>query len=209
MHCAMNKWFREIESLFRNGVSPESRLFASRYAKRAGQFINRTMKGFDKEAEETREMASSFYRLLEHKLRLNERSEPPSKEEVKAAIEQLKDVGKISIFVTAVIFPGGVISLVGLELLARKYGINFSFIPSAFRKTGKEQETDPETGREKASGSPKALEPGSNKTYPSGSTRTRMTGPRKSQHPGSPKTSEPGPRKPPDPDSRESPDDPS
>ena len=92
------------------------------------------MKGVDKEAEETREMASSFFRMLEHKLNLNDRTDPPTKEEVKAAVEQLKDVGRFSVFVTAVILPGGVFSLIGLEMLAKKYGINFTVIPSSFRK---------------------------------------------------------------------------
>jgi hypothetical protein len=145
----MNNWFREIEDLVRNGVNEESRLFANRYARKARIFIDRTMKGIDKEAEETREMASSFFRLLEHKLNLSERTVPPTKEEVKAAIEQLKDVGRYSVFVTAVILPGGVISLVGLELLARKYGINFSFIPSAFRKDKRDtgNSADPAAGQ--------------------------------------------------------------
>jgi len=130
----MNKWFKELVDLFRNGVSEESKIFANRYAKKASGFIDKTMKGIDKEAGETREMAGSFFRLLEHKLRLNDRTDPPSKEEVKAAVEQLKDMGRYSVFVTAVLLPGGVVSLVGLEILARKYGIEFSFIPSAFRK---------------------------------------------------------------------------
>ncbi len=145
----MKKMFRELEAILRKGWSVESRLFASRYAQKAGKVIHRTMRGFDKEAGETREMAVSFFRLLEHKLNLNERTEPPSKEEVRAAIEQLKDVGKFSVFVTAVLLPGGVISLVGLELLAQKYGIKFSFIPSAFRKKNQERgtETQEEPGR--------------------------------------------------------------
>jgi len=130
----MNKWFKELEDLFRNGASEESKIFANRYAKKARGFIDKTMKGIDKEAGETREMAGSFFRLLEHELRLNDRTDPPSKEEVKAAVEQLKDVGRYSVFVTAVLLPGGVVSLMGLELLSRKYGIEFSFIPSAFRK---------------------------------------------------------------------------
>ena len=134
----MNKWYKEIEELFRKGVNPESPLFANRYALKARGFIDKTMKGIDQEAEETRDMASSFFRLLEHKLNLNDRTDPPSKEEVKAAIEQLKDVGRYSVFVTAVILPGGVFSLVGLEILAKKYGIHFSFIPSAFRKQKKD-----------------------------------------------------------------------
>jgi hypothetical protein len=65
---------------------------------------------------------------------LHERTVPPSEQEVLEAIEQLKDIGRLSVFTTAVILPGGVISLWGLELLARKYGIEFTFIPSAFRK---------------------------------------------------------------------------
>ena len=137
----IKNWFEELEDLLRNGVSPEQRIFAKRYARKAKYHIDKVMKGVDKEAEETREMASSFFRLLEHKLNLNERTDPPSKEEVKAAVKQLKDVGRFSIFVTAVILPGGVVSLIGLELLARQYGINFSLIPSAFKK--KKKEDDP------------------------------------------------------------------
>jgi hypothetical protein len=133
----MRNWFREIDDIFRNGISEEHRIFATRYARKAKQHIDKAMKGFDQEAKETREMAQSFYRLLEHKLDLNERTDPPSREEVIAAVEQLKDVGRYSVFVTAVILPGGVISLVGLELLARRYGIDFSLIPSAFRKQKK------------------------------------------------------------------------
>jgi hypothetical protein len=137
----LKNWFEELEDLLRNGVSPEQKIFANRYARKAKYHIDKVLKGVDKEAEETREMASSFFRLLEHKLNLNERTEPPSKEEVKTAIKQLKDVGRFSIFVTAVILPGGVISLIGLELLAKQYGINFSLIPSAFKK--KKKEDDP------------------------------------------------------------------
>jgi hypothetical protein len=133
----IKKWFDELEDLLKNGVNPEQKIFAKRYARKAKFHIDRVLKGVDKEAVETREMASSFFRLLEHKLKLNERTDPPSKEEVKAALRQLKDVGRFSIFVTAVILPGGVISLIGLELLAKQYGINFSLIPSAFKKKKK------------------------------------------------------------------------
>jgi len=84
---------------------------------------------------ETQDMAQSFFKVLEHKLNLNERSEPPSKEEVKKALEQLMDVGRFSFFASVSILPGGGVSLIGLELLARKFGVkNFSFVPSSFRK---------------------------------------------------------------------------
>jgi hypothetical protein len=137
-------WFEELEDLLRNGVSPEQKMFASKYARKAKVHLDKVLKGVDREAEETREMASSFFRLLEHELNLSNRPDPPSKEEVKAAVEQLKDVGRFSIFVTAVILPGGVISLIGLELLARQYGINFSLIPSAFKKQKKNEKPSPQ-----------------------------------------------------------------
>lgn len=104
------------------------------FAEKAKKAIDRGVKGMGNEAKESREMAKSFFKLLEHKLRLHERDDPPSKEEVKEAIEQLKDVGRLSVFTTAIILPGGAISLMGLEILARRYGIQFTFVPSSFRK---------------------------------------------------------------------------
>ena len=112
-----------------------SRRFAKKYADKTSKLISEGITAFGKEAEETEQMAVSFFKLLEAKLDLSGRKEPPSEEEVKAAIEQLKDVGRFSFFTTMVILPGGVISLLGLELLARKFGIKgFNLIPSSFRK---------------------------------------------------------------------------
>jgi len=133
----INNYIRKIKDVLNNGFSEEDKLYARRYSSKAKEYIDEGMKGVDQEAEETREMASSFFRMLEHKLNLNDRTDPPTKEEVKAAVEQLKDVGRFSVFVTAVILPGGVFSLIGLEMLAKKYGINFTVIPSAFRKKKK------------------------------------------------------------------------
>ena len=127
-----------ILDILQNGWNEEHKLFARTYARKVKHVIDNAMAMMGKEADETREMAESFFRLLEHKLNLKERSTPPTKEEVKSAIEQLKDVGRFSIFITAVILPAGVISLVGLELLARKFGVkNFTFVPSSFRKKNK------------------------------------------------------------------------
>lgn len=87
------------------------------------------------ESQETQQMAEVFFKMLELKLKINERSEPPSEEEVKEAIHQLKDVGRVGFFASVSLLPGGAFSLLGLEMLARKFGIkNFSFIPSSFRK---------------------------------------------------------------------------
>ena len=115
-----------------------SHRFARKYAAKTSELIYKGLKALGKEADETEQMARSFFRVLESKLDLNHRSEPPTEEEVKAAVEQLKDVGKFSLFATMVILPGGVVSLVGLELLARKFGVkSFSLIPSSFRKEQK------------------------------------------------------------------------
>jgi hypothetical protein len=115
-----------------------SYLFARKYATKTKGLIDVGVRALGKEAEETEQMARSFFKLLEAKLDLSGRKEPPTEEEVKAAIEQLKDVGRFSIFTTLVILPGGVVSLVGLELLARKFGIkSFNLIPSSFRKAKK------------------------------------------------------------------------
>jgi len=113
----------------------KSYLFARKYASKTKVLIEKGVRALGDEAEETEQMARSFFKLLEAKLDLSGRKEPPTEEEVKAAIEQLKDVGRFSIFTTLVILPGGVISLVGLELLARKFGIkSFNLIPTSFRK---------------------------------------------------------------------------
>ncbi|MDX1315575.1 MAG: hypothetical protein R3356_08740 [Eudoraea sp.] len=108
---------------------------AREYAKKAKEALDIGVKKMGTEAKETQEMADSFFRLLAHKLKLDERTEPPTEQEVKDAIEQLKDVGRVSFFATISILPGGALSLIGLEVLAAKCGVkNFTFIPSAFRK---------------------------------------------------------------------------
>jgi hypothetical protein len=113
----------------------EGELQSKKYADKTKKLLEKTIGGVGVEAKETEEMAKAFFRLLEHKLRLSERREPPTEEEVKEAIEQLKDIGRLSVFASISILPGGGFSLIGLELLARKFGIkNFTFIPSAFRK---------------------------------------------------------------------------
>ncbi len=113
----------------------KSHRFAKKYAAKTSKLITEGVKAVGEEADETEQMARSFFKMLEAKLDLSGRTEPPTEEEVKAAIEQLKDVGRFSIFTTLVILPGGVVSLLGLELLARRFGIKgFNLIPSSFRK---------------------------------------------------------------------------
>ena len=118
---------------------------AREYAIASKNLIDKTVDGVGQEARETEKMAHSFFRLLEHRLRLNTREDHPSEEEVKEAIEQLKDVGRFSVFATISIIPGGGFSLIGLELLARKFGVkNFTFVPSAFRKSNNSKTSNKE-----------------------------------------------------------------
>jgi hypothetical protein len=109
--------------------------YAHRFAENAKKSLETFLEGMGEEYDETVEMGKYFYHYLENKLHLRERTTPPTKEEVKQAIEQLKDMGRVGVFASISIIPGGGLSLLGLEVLARKLGINnFSFIPSAFRK---------------------------------------------------------------------------
>lgn len=113
----------------------EHYLAARVYAKKAKEAFDTGVGKMGTEAKETREMAQSFFRLLANKLNLDNRTDPPTEQEVREAIEQLKDVGRVSFFATISILPGGAFSLIGLEVLAAKFGLkNFTFIPSAFRK---------------------------------------------------------------------------
>lgn len=112
-----------------------SHRFARKYAAKTNRLITEGIESVGQEAEETEKMARSFFKMLEAKLDLSGRTDPPTEEEVKAAIDQLKDVGRFSVFATLVILPGGIVSLLGLELLARKFGIKgFNLVPSSFRK---------------------------------------------------------------------------
>jgi len=129
----------------------ESRHFAKKYADKTSVLFKEGVKAAGQEAEETEQMAVSFFKLLEAKLDLSGRKDPPSREEVKEAIEQLKDVGRFTVFTALVIIPGGVISLVGLELLARRFGVKgFNLIPSSFRKMKKEQAKQEQEGSSEA-----------------------------------------------------------
>jgi len=135
----LNK-LRELKEAAWNLPIKDSRShrFAKKYAAKTGDLLSEGAKAVGNEAEETEQMARSFFKMLEAKLDLSGRTDPPSEEEVKAAIEQLKDVGRFSVFATLVILPGGVVSLLGLELLARRFGIKgFNLIPSSFRKKKK------------------------------------------------------------------------
>ena len=114
---------------------PESPQYAQKFAEVAKKSVYEFTDGLNKERKQTQEMAESFFRLLESELDLENRTDPPSREEVRQALEQLKDVGRVGIFASISLLPGGAVSLVGLEFLARQFGIyDFTLIPSSFKK---------------------------------------------------------------------------
>ena len=97
---------------------------ARRFARKTKRAIKSTLRNFGQEAMETREMAQLFFRLLDSKLELSKRSTPPSDEEVKAAVEQLIDVARISVFASISLLPGGGFSLIGLVITS--YSIHYT-----------------------------------------------------------------------------------
>jgi hypothetical protein len=153
-----SKLYKQLAKKEGKSKDPERIGFAHRFAARTKSSVDEFLEGMGEEYNETIDMSRFFFKLLEEKLQLKERENPPSKEEVKKAIDQLKDMGRVSVFASVSILPGGGLSLLGLEMLARKFGIkNFSFMPSAFRRrlynSGNEDYAgnEGETGKQKSS----------------------------------------------------------
>lgn len=123
-----------------SAYDPTSSEYAQKFAETAKKSIYEFTDGLNQERKQTRQMAIAFFRLLASKLDLENRTEPPSREEVRAALEQLKDVGRVGIFASISLIPGGAVSLIGLEILARQFGIyRFTLIPSSFRAKMKKE----------------------------------------------------------------------
>lgn len=89
---------------------------------------DRVLKGLKQERAETQDMMRTFFTLLTQKLPSGRQPEP---EEVKAAIEQLKDVNRMAGLLVLASMPGSVVTLPILCKLANKYGIEI--MPSAFK----------------------------------------------------------------------------
>ncbi len=74
-----------------------------------------------RESTQTKEMVIVFRDLLHKQLGGNTN---PSEEDVKKAIEQLKDVGKITALIPLVMLPGSILTIPILVKLANRYDIN-------------------------------------------------------------------------------------
>lgn len=103
---------------------------AKEFFKWAKDKIKAMRLGLKKEKQETIDMVKIFFRLLKAKLK---DTPTPSKEEIKIAILQLKDVAKVALVAAVLLgpLPGDEPLLIGLELLARHFGV--SVFPSAMK----------------------------------------------------------------------------
>ena len=70
------------------------------------------------EGTETKEMMKVFGKSLKAKLKGNNH---PTPEELKDAIKQLKDVGRITALIPIMLMPGSVITVTVLEKIAKKF----------------------------------------------------------------------------------------
>jgi len=74
-----------------------------------------------RESTQTKEMVVTFKDLLHKQLGGNKN---PSEEEVREAIKQLKDVGKISALLPLVMLPGSVLTIPILVKIGKKFNID-------------------------------------------------------------------------------------
>ena len=90
--------------------------------------IDTLMVGLSQEKQETKEMVKTFFEALTHRL---PNGRKPEEHEIKAALEQLKDVHKIAGLFLVALTPGSVVTLPVLCAFGRKFGVEF--LPSSFQ----------------------------------------------------------------------------
>lgn len=98
--------------------------------KRYLKTVSKVIDGLKQEKEETRAMMHTFFGVLTQKLPSGNK---PDEQEIKEALEQLKDVHKMAGLLVVSITPGSVVTLPALCALGRRYGIEL--LPSAFHKS--------------------------------------------------------------------------
>ncbi len=100
----------------------------------ATKTLEKAKAGLEVEKVETKEMVTTLVRLLKSKLahRISDR-DAPTEAEIRKALEQLKDVGKVAVVATVLLgpLPGDEPLLLALEFLAQRFGM--SLFPSAMQ----------------------------------------------------------------------------
>ncbi len=97
--------------------------------KRYLKSVSHIVSGLKQEKDETRTMMRTFFSVLTQKL---PQGKQPEEQEIKEALEQLKDVHKMAGLLLVSITPGSIVTLPALCALGRRYGIEL--LPSAFKK---------------------------------------------------------------------------
>lgn len=93
--------------------------------------------GFKGEVEDNSEMISTFYHQLRYKLNIENREDIPTEEEMKKAIEQLKDIPKFTAIASTFLLPipGATIGYIylvrGIEKLTNN---KIDLLPDNFKK---------------------------------------------------------------------------
>jgi len=92
-----------------------------RYIKKIKKSLYIYKKIIRRETIQTKKMLITFKIILEKQM--GGKSEP-SKEDIKEAIKQLKDVGKITILTPLLFLPGSVVTIPLLVKIGKRYGID-------------------------------------------------------------------------------------
>lgn len=116
---------------------------------RGAKFLSKNiLNAFRKEGLETAEMASVFNRHLRKKLNLKNRKDNPTKEELRIALTQLKDIPKLLPFVAVMLaapIPGSsTMYTVFAYFLKKKSGGKINLLPDSFDNILNKKDTNPE-----------------------------------------------------------------
>ncbi len=136
-----NSVFRTIRNMRDTGAvllvrGPEFQKATASHLRRAARVPRMMLWAFMMESIETKNMVRTFVKQGKGHLLLSKQSEPPTEEEIRLAMEQLKDLPKFLPFFVfiAVPVPGVTESYVLLAVSLEKWlGQKFSILPSHFR----------------------------------------------------------------------------
>lgn len=115
---------------------PELQKATTSRLRRAARMPRMMLWAFMMEGIETRNMVRTFVKQGKGQLLLSKKSEPPTEEEIRLAMEQLKDLPKFLpffVFITVPV-PGVTESYVLMAITLEKWlGLKISLLPSNFR----------------------------------------------------------------------------
>ncbi|MCF8248152.1 MAG: hypothetical protein K9J37_09025 [Saprospiraceae bacterium] len=145
-----NSVFRTYRNMRQAGAvlyvrGPEFKKATASRLRRAARMPRLMLWAFMMESIETKNMVRTFVKQGKGQILLSKQSEPPTEEEIRDAMEQLKDLPKFLPFFIfiAVPVPGVTESYVLLAVSLEKWlGQKFSLLPSHFRAAFQKKDTD-------------------------------------------------------------------